>query len=86
MTFDADQGHDAAVGHDKCVHYHYFTIEQRNALAELMRARAAEPGMTAALERVHTPGFGVCESCQADIPFVQLQANPRLTRCERCLA
>ena len=68
------------------MHYHYFTIEQRNALAELMRERAAEPGMDAALERIHTAEFGVCESCQGDIPFVQLQANPLLTRCDRCLA
>lgn len=67
------------------MHYHYFTIEQRNALAELMRARAAEPGMDAALQRIHAPEFGVCESCEADIPFVELRANPRLRRCARCL-
>ena len=68
------------------MHYHYFTIEQRNVLAELMRARAAEPGMAAALERIHTPEFGVCETCEGDIPFVELQVNPRLRRCARCLA
>jgi len=68
------------------MHYHYFTIEQRNALAELIRARMAEPGMEVVLERLHTPEFGVCESCEADIPFAKLQANPRLRRCRRCLA
>ena len=68
------------------MHYHYFTIEQRNALAELIRARMAEPGMGAVLERLHTPAFGVCESCEADIPFARLTANPRLRRCARCLA
>jgi len=68
------------------MHYHYFTIEQRNALAELIRARMAEPGMEAVLERLHTPEFGVCESCAVDIPFARLQANPRLRRCARCLA
>jgi RNA polymerase-binding transcription factor DksA len=68
------------------MHYHYFTIEQRSVLAELMRERSAEPGMEAALKRVHTPGFGVCESCEADIPFAQLRANPLLTRCPRCQA
>ena len=68
------------------MHYHYFTIEQRNALAELMRGRAMEPGMEAAFKRLHTPEFGVCESCEADIPFVQLQANPLLRRCARCLS
>ena len=68
------------------MHYHYFTIEQRNVLAELMRLRATEPGMDAALERIHTPEFGVCESCEGDISFVELQANPRLRRCARCLS
>ena len=68
------------------MHYHYFTIEQRSGLAQLMNARIAEPGMDTALRRLHTPEFGVCESCGADIPFVQLQANPLLTRCARCLA
>ena len=68
------------------MHYHYFTIEQRSVLAELMRARSAEPGMESALKRLHTPEFGVCESCGADIPFAQLRANPLLTRCPRCQA
>ena len=68
------------------MHYHYFTIEQRDGLAQLMRSRITEPGMGTALERLRTPEFGVCESCGADIPFVQLQANPRLTRCAGCLA
>ena len=68
------------------MHYHYFTIEQRNVLAELMRARLAEPGMDTALKRLHAPEFGVCEACGGDIPFVRLQANPRLTHCARCLA
>jgi RNA polymerase-binding transcription factor DksA len=68
------------------MHYHYFTIEQRSGLAQLMNARIAEPGMETALQRLHTPEFGVCESCGVDIPFVRLQANPLLTRCARCLA
>ena len=68
------------------MHYHYFTIEQRNVLAELMRARLAEPGMETALKRIHEREFGVCESCEADIPFVQLATNPRLRHCARCRA
>jgi len=67
------------------MHYHYLTLEQRNALSELMHSRVAEPGMAAALQRLHAPEFGVCESCAADIPFVALMANPRLLRCRRCL-
>lgn len=68
------------------MHYHYFTIEQREALAQLMHARMAEPGMETALRRLHAPEFGVCETCGDDIPFVQLRANPRLTHCARCAA
>ena len=68
------------------MHYHYFTIEQRNLLTERMRARSAEPGMEAALKRFHTPEFGVCESCEADIPFAELRDNPQLRRCPRCRA
>jgi RNA polymerase-binding transcription factor DksA len=68
------------------MHYHYFTIEQRNALTDVIRSRMAEPGMDCALQRLHTPEFGVCESCGADIPYVRLAANPRLRRCASCLA
>lgn len=67
------------------MHYHYFTLEQRNALGEAIRMRAGEPGMAAAAERLHTPDFGVCESCGADIPYVRLMTNPRIKRCPRCL-
>lgn len=66
------------------MHYHYFTIEQREALAQAMRARLAEPGMARALQRLHTPDFGVCEACGADIAFVRLEHEPRLVRCPTC--
>lgn len=66
------------------MHYHYFTIEQREALAHAMRNRMTEPGMNLALERLHTPEFGVCESCGADIAFSALCGNPTLKRCPRC--
>lgn len=69
---------------DRPLHYHYFTIEQRNALEESIRTRLAEPGMTPALERLHTPQFGVCEVCGADISFARLQADPALRRCVNC--
>jgi len=67
------------------MHYRYFTIEQRNVLADAMRSRIAEPGMKSALERLPTPEFGVCETCRGDIAFVQLAHNPRLRRCPACL-
>jgi DnaK suppressor protein len=66
------------------MHYHYFTIEQRQALARAIGSRIDEPGMSAALERLHAPDYGVCESCGRDIAFVQLMANPRLRRCASC--
>ena len=66
------------------MHYHYFTLEQRSELENAMRARLAEPGMSAALERLHTPEFGVCERCGGDIAFARLAANPALTRCAKC--
>lgn len=67
------------------MHYHYFTLEQRDALAQAIRSRIDEPGMSAALEGLHTPDYGVCESCGGDIAFARLMANPRLRRCARCL-
>lgn len=66
------------------MHYHYFTLEQRRALEEAMRSRIHEPGMTAALERLHTPEFGVCEKCGADIAFIRLSGNPTVRRCGSC--
>jgi len=80
----SDNRSETFMRNDDRMHYHYFTIEQRNVLTQLMRARMAEPGMESALERLHTAEFGVCESCGADIPFVQLKTNPQLRRCVRC--
>jgi RNA polymerase-binding transcription factor DksA len=67
------------------MHYHYFTLEQRNALAEAIRLRAGEPGMTSAAARLHDPAYGVCESCAQDIPFIRMMSDPRLRRCVGCL-
>ncbi len=67
------------------MHYHYFTIEQRNVLTELMRARISEPGMAAALDRLRTPDYGICESCGGDIPYARLAVDPQLSRCPSCI-
>jgi DnaK suppressor protein len=37
-----------------------------------------------ALERLHTPEYGICTDCAAEIPFLRLQANPLATRCVPC--
>ena len=63
-------------------HYHYLTIEQRERLQALLQARLAEVGV--GLARLHTPDFGVCEKCGADIPYVRLEANPLARRCAAC--
>jgi RNA polymerase-binding transcription factor DksA len=67
------------------MHYHYFTLEQRDRLAQAIRSRIGEPGMSTALVRLHDADYGVCECCGGDIAFVRLMRNPRLHRCERCL-
>ena len=66
------------------MHYHYFTLEQRHALERAIRQRQAEPAMEGMLERLHSPEFGVCESCNGDIPYVKLIGNPALKRCPDC--
>lgn len=37
-----------------------------------------------ALVRLHTPDYGECAQCGADIPFTRLHANPLATRCTAC--
>ena len=66
------------------MHYHYFTLEQRAELERAMRSRLAETDMYAALKRLHTPEFGVCEHCGGDIAFTRLAAEPAMTRCAKC--
>ena len=38
----------------------------------------------AALGRLHTPAFGLCADCGAEVPYSRLQANPRASRCTAC--
>ncbi len=69
------------------MHYHYFTLEQRDALASQIRAQmAGRQGerQSDALAALRSPGYGVCESCQADIPFVHLLEDPLARFCRRC--
>jgi RNA polymerase-binding transcription factor DksA len=69
------------------MHYHYFTLEQREALEGLIRASlAGRPGMDDALKRLHSPAFGVCEACGGDIPYRKLAADPLAARCPACRA
>ena len=47
---------------------------------DVVELRAVE----AALARLHTPDFGLCEDCAAEIPYARLSANPTAVRCISC--
>ena len=67
------------------MHYHYFTLEQRDALENQIRATiTSEPARQAALQRLHQPDYGVCIECGKDIAFVRLQADPDAMHCADC--
>jgi RNA polymerase-binding transcription factor DksA len=66
------------------MHYHYFTLEQRSALERIVSDFSDEQVKQAALRRMHSPEYGVCEACGADIPFVRLVADPLRKRCASC--
>jgi hypothetical protein len=66
------------------MHYHYFTLEQRDALEAEIRARTSEPALQAALQRLHQPDYGVCVDCGRDIAFVRLQSEPDALHCGDC--
>ena len=38
----------------------------------------------AALQRINSPEFGLCQGCRADIGHARLQANPAALRCLAC--
>ncbi|HSH06252.1 MAG TPA: TraR/DksA C4-type zinc finger protein [Burkholderiales bacterium] len=61
-------------------------LENALATAALEREAAALRDMLAARVRLHTPEFGVCADCGADIPYVRLEAMPTATRCVACQA
>jgi RNA polymerase-binding transcription factor DksA len=67
------------------MHYHYFTLEQRANLESVIRSRMIEqPALAGALERLRTPGYGVCTRCGAEIPYVRLMQSPALEYCRNC--
>jgi RNA polymerase-binding transcription factor DksA len=66
------------------MHYHYFTLEQRDALTQSMKANFEGEPLQKALERLREPDFGVCAACGRDIPFVRLQENPAAIHCRGC--
>lgn len=68
------------------MHYHYFTLEQRDALYRRIQESTAKPveGATSAAAALRESDYGICEACQADIPFVRLLKDPFQRLCGRC--
>ena len=67
------------------MHYHYLTLEQRDALEQRMRdINVGERELQAALQRLHQPDYGVCIECGKDIAFVRLQEDPDALHCSDC--
>ena len=67
------------------MHYHYLTLEQRESIERIIRARiVAQPQLKEALERLHAPDYGVCIECGKDIAFVRLEADPAALHCQDC--
>ena len=65
------------------MHYHYFTIEQRESLERQIRAQNRSDAADT-LRRLHSPDYGVCRRCGADIPYVRLMASPATLDCAAC--
>jgi RNA polymerase-binding transcription factor DksA len=70
--------------HTVSMHYHYLTIEQREALERRLRASLSGRALQAALQRLHQPDYGVCIECGKDIAFVRLEADPDALHCGAC--
>ena len=69
------------------MHYHYFTLEQRDALAQRIREAAGERGQDPApeLERLHSPEYALCAVCGTDIAFARLLKDPFERTCGHCV-
>jgi RNA polymerase-binding transcription factor DksA len=66
------------------MHYHYFTLEQRDALSQQIRGMPSKEAAGPALEFLRSPEYGVCEVCGEDIAFIRLLQDPLLRRCGHC--
>jgi len=59
-------------------------LESSIEVAEIERDLRELRRTEGALERLHTPEYGVCADCGADIPYSRLNAEPSATRCISC--
>jgi RNA polymerase-binding transcription factor DksA len=65
------------------MHYHYFTIEQRESLEQRIRSGHGHDAQQL-LQRLHSPDYGVCQRCGVDIPYVRLMTSPGMLYCAAC--
>ena len=61
-------------------------LEQRDALSRQILDLTAQdaPRKASAIEWLHSPEYGICELCGADIPYVRLLENPFEKICRHC--
>jgi DnaK suppressor protein len=52
--------------------------------ASLNQAREKLSRLETALQRIYDPEFGVCVTCQQDIPLERLLLMPQSTQCVNC--
>ena len=61
-------------------------LESAVEIAALEREVHELRAVESARQRLHEPDFGLCEDCEAEIPYARLSANPVATRCIGCQA
>jgi DnaK suppressor protein len=61
-------------------------LEESIDLASLQRDMRELRQVSDAMKRLHTPDFGICSDCGADIPYAHLEAQPVASRCRACEA
>ena len=61
-------------------------LESAIEIAALEREVRELSAVESAQRRLHEPDFGLCEDCEAEMPYARLSANPVATRCIGCQA
>ena len=59
-------------------------LESNLEVAEIERDLGELRRTQSALQRLHTPDYGICADCGVDIPYTRLSAEPSATRCVAC--
>jgi RNA polymerase-binding protein DksA len=59
-------------------------IQRSEATALLAQSRRHLDEVNAAVARLDSDAYGVCENCGRDIPFARLEARPHARHCINC--